>query len=67
MMKILSTSVLDYNDHWIKNLYMIIISIIYLIIQNYDDKRPKHESKKLNDIKCRIRMYYNKITIFKEQ
>jgi len=68
-MKILPPSVLDYNDHIMDQepLYDHRQQVIYLIIQNYIDKRLKHESKKLNDIKYRIRMYYNKITIFKGQ
>jgi len=68
-MKRLPPSVLDYNDHIMDQepLYDHRQQVIYLIIQNYIDKRLKHESKKLNDIKYRIRMYYNKITIFKGQ
>jgi len=38
--------------------------LIYLIIQNYLDKRLKHESDKMGDLKFRTRMLYNKLTIF---
>jgi len=39
--------------------------LIYLVVQNYLNKRLKHESDKLCDVKHRIRMFNNKMTIFK--
>jgi len=54
--KILPTSILNYNDHILEEpLYDHRQQVIYLIIQNYFDKRMKHESKKLSDLKYRIR------------
>jgi len=64
--KILPTSILDFNDHILDQepLYDHRQQVIYLIIQNYFDKRMKHESEKLSDLKYRIRMKYNKLVIF---
>jgi len=39
--------------------------LIYLIVQNYVEERLKHESDKLSDVKYRIRMHNNKMTLFK--
>jgi len=64
--KILPTSILDFNDHILDQepLYDHRQQMIYLIIQNYFDKRMKHESEKLSDLKYRIKMKNNKLVIF---
>lgn len=58
-----------YDDHEFEQEYLQDHrqQLIYLTIQNYIDKRLKSEAQKLNDIKKRIRMLYNKLTIFKGQ
>lgn len=66
-LKILPYSILDNNNHVFDQepLYDHRHQLIYLIIQNYVDKRLKYEGDKLNDFKSRVRMHYNKLTIFK--
>lgn len=68
-MKILPPHIFDDGEHMLDQepLYDHRQQLIYLIIQNYVDKRLKHESEKLNDLKGRVRMLYNKLTIFKGQ
>jgi len=66
-LKILPPSILDDYNHVLDQepLYDHRQQVIYLIIQTYIDIRLKHESEKLGDLKYRIRMHYNKLTIFK--
>lgn len=68
-LKILPPRVFDDRKHILEQepLYDHRQQLIYLVIQNYVDKRLKHESDKVNDLKSRIRMFYNKLTIFKGQ
>lgn len=66
-LKILPHSGFNNNEHLFEQepLYDHRYPIIYLIIQNYIDLRLKHESNKLCNSKFRVRMMYNKLTIFK--
>lgn len=68
-LKILPPATFHNNNHILEPepLYDHRQQFIYLIVQNYIDIRLKHESDKLNDLKYRIRMYYNKLTIFSGQ
>ena len=50
------------NNHFLRDHRQ---KLIYLIIENNVDKRLKHESIKMGDLKFRMRMLYNKLTIFK--
>ena len=67
--KILPPRVFDDVEHMLDQepLYDHRHQSIDLIIQNYVHKRLKHESEKLNDLKSRVCMFYNKLTIFKGQ
>ena len=66
-LKIIPSSVLDDNEHSWEQPFLRdhMQKLIYLIIENYVDKRLKHESNKMGDLKFRTRMLYNKLTIFK--
>ena len=66
-LKILPPTVLQNDNHILDQefLYDHRQQLIYLIVQNYIDKRLKHENDKLCDKKYRIGMFYNKLTIFK--
>lgn len=67
MLKILPRTILSDNEHLFEQepLHDHRHQLIFLIIQSYVDLRLKHESNKLYDSKYRVRMFYNKLTIFK--
>lgn len=66
-LKILLLTVLQNDNHILdqKFLYDHRQQFIYLIVQNYIDKCLKYKNEKLCDKNYRIRMFYNKLTIFK--
>jgi len=66
-LKILPISIFENDKHNFEEepLYDHRHRLIYLIVQNYLDKRLKHENEKMCDLKNRIRMHYTKTTIFK--
>ena len=63
-LKLLPQSILDKDNHVFEQepLYDHRHQLILLIIQNYVDKRLRHESVTFNDVKELLRIYFNKLT-----